>query len=148
MPHVVVDLLALARRLSPLAALCCVLACSRSGDSQHAAESSDGSRRVEALDTRSPNPSAYAPSAHDAPLNRALADSARRLDSAYQRERSALNAEATAMRSADHHTSAYLSRYRAFEQRAAAAALLRAERDRVRGRLSGLRRQASAVSGE
>jgi hypothetical protein len=124
MPHVVVDLLALARRLSPGAVLCCVLACSRSGGSQQSVGSADGAPRFETLDARS----------HDTPLARALADSARQLDSAYQRERGALNAEATAMRSADRHTAAYLSRYRAFEQRAAAAGRIRAERDRLRGR--------------
>ncbi len=68
----------------------------------------------------------------------ALADSAARLDSTFQRERTALNTDALAMRREDRRSSAYRSRYQAFERRFDAATALRERRDSLHRRIAAL----------
>jgi hypothetical protein len=61
-----------------------------------------------------------------------LADSAARLDALFQRERAALNREATVMDTMQRTTTVYAERYNAHRARVAAATRLRSMRDSVR----------------
>ena len=71
---------------------------------------------------------------------RALADSAARLDDAFQLLRDSLNAESRALAALDRRTPDYARRWDAFVDRERDAVALRARRDSLRARLSSLER--------
>lgn len=96
-----------------------------------------------AITTRTPPDGVTADSAA---IYLALADSALSLDSAFQRERAALNDEAVAMRRDDRRSAGYRSRYQAFERRYADATALRARRDSLRQRLTSIERRHPALA--
>jgi hypothetical protein len=82
-------------------------------------------------DSASALSAASSPSAEDL-RRRALADSAARLDSAFQRLRDSLNDESRALSSLDRRAPEYARRYDAFVVRERQAASLRAHRDSLR----------------
>jgi hypothetical protein len=82
-------------------------------------------------------PSAAPPPSAESLRRRALADSAARLDSAFQRLRDSLNAESRALSSLDRRAPEYGRRYDEFTSAERRAVALRARRDSLRALAEG-----------
>jgi hypothetical protein len=141
-----------ARRWPVIAALLCICACTPDeGELVVLLDAGGGTRELRVYASEPPSTTTPAlpagVTADTAAIYVALADSAARLDSTYQRERTALNAEAIAMRAEDRRSSAYRSRYQAFERRVDAATALRARRDSLRRRMASLERARPGLTG-
>lgn len=145
--------------MSVTAALLCIGGCSgTAGDSPDSGELVviSGSKRPPGTSILA-SPSDPSASSHDGDgastvpadsgaLFHALGDSAARLDTAFQHERTALNREALAMRTGDRTSAEYNSRYQAFERRAVAAVALRTARDRALAHAGALRKRYPALA--
>ena len=122
--------------LSPLVAglsSLTLLACTGPGD----ASEGDSTAAAAAPAASLPDRPTSGPAADSLARLRLLADSARRLDAAFQRLRDSLVAESRALAALDRRTAEYARRYDAYVLREREATALRSRRDSLRTRAEG-----------
>ena len=134
------------RSLAAAGALLAAAACGR--EDRGPSSGASGVPPAQSPAAAAPEPLSLPPGANpdSAARLRALLDSAAALDSAFQRERAVLNADARAMAALDRRSDAYAQRFAEFRARQLAAESRRVERDRIRRRADAMRGRLSGAA--